>query len=72
MQEQIRRICVSVEGGKYYGIQQYNQLNGFKFAPTTGALQRPLDYKTMAAANNIAIAIKLVVSIISYFYYKLS
>ena len=27
--------------------------NGFKFAPTTKAWQRPLDYKTMAAANRI-------------------
>lgn len=27
--------------------------NGFKYAPTTKAWQRPLDYKTMAAANRI-------------------
>lgn len=27
--------------------------NGFKYAPTTKAWQRPLDYKTMAAANRV-------------------
>lgn len=27
--------------------------NGFKYAPSTKAWQRPLDYKTMAAANRI-------------------
>lgn len=27
--------------------------NGFKFAPKATAWQRPLDYKTMAAANRI-------------------